>query len=951
MNPVEAPVKPAVNPLKQLSVIGQSIWLDYIRRDLITSGQLKRMIEEDGLRGMTSNPAIFEKAITGSEDYKAQLESLRAKGDRTVMQIYEAIAIRDIQDAADALKPVFDSARGRDGFVSLEVSPYLARDTKRTIEEALRLWKEVGRENLMIKVPATPEGLPAIQELIFQGLNVNITLIFSNDVYKKVAEAFIKGLEKRAAKGLPVDRIASVASFFVSRIDTAVDANLTKKIEATKNPKVRQRLESLLGRAAIANAKLAYQIYKGIITGARWKKLAAKGSKPQRLLWASTSTKNPHYRDVMYVEELIGKDTVNTIPPATLDAFRDHGRVALTLEEDVPVAKRVMAELKKAGISMKAVTDKVLEEGVKLFVEPFDKLLQSIDPLCRLPKPSKINPQAFDIPEDLSKKVQIELERWKLAGKVRRLWSRDASLWTGSDESRWLGWLDIVERQLKRVSELSAFQQEVRDAGFTHTLLLGMGGSSLCPEVLRKTFGRIEGFPELLVLDSTDPTQIKSFEDRIQLDKTLFIVSSKSGTTLEPNILQQYFWDRVVKTVGEEQSGQRFVAVTDPGSQLEKQAQESRFRRIFHGDPAIGGRYSALSDFGLVPAAVMGLDLPKFLNRTMEMVVACSACVPTDQNPGVSLGIMLGLAAKARRDKVTFIASPGISDLGAWLEQLLAESTGKDGKAIIPVDREPVGAAKVYGKDRVFVQLRLASDAALPTVPGSPTVRIELADPYDLGQEFFRWEIATAAAGSILGINPFNQPDVEASKIETRKLTDAYEREGALPAEQPIFEEKGIRLFADKKNAKALGRRKNIAAYLKAHLARIKLGDYFAILAYLPMTEENEKVLTTIRLAVRDKKRVATCVGFGPRFLHSTGQAYKGGPSSGVFLQLTCDDAQDLRVPGRKFTFGVVKAAQARGDLEVLAQRGRRVLRVHLGTDHAKGLAVLNSAFSRARKG
>ena len=947
MNPVETPVQTAVNPLKQLHAAGQSIWLDYIRRDLMSSGKLKRMIDEDGLCGMTSNPAIFEKAITGSDEYKSELETLRGKG-LTTMQVYEALAIRDIQTAADALKPVFDATRGADGFVSLEVSPYLARDTKRTIAEALRLWKEVHRPNLMIKVPATKEGLPAIEELIFQGLNVNVTLIFSNDVYKKVAEAFIKGLERRQKKDLSVSGIASVASFFVSRIDTAVDALLAKKIEAAKSPKAKQALESLLGRAAIANAKLAYQIYKGIIGGARWKKLAAKGARPQRLLWASTSTKNPKYRDVMYVEDLIGRDTVNTVPPQTLDAFREHGRVANTLEEDVVVAKRTLSDLKKAGISIKAVTDQVLTDGVKLFVDPFDKLLQSIDPLCKLPKPEALNPQSLVIADDLRRKIDAALGDWKLAGKVPRLWSRDASLWTQTDEARWLGWLRIVERQRARVDDLKAFQQDVREGGFTHALLLGMGGSSLCPEVLRKTFGGTEGFPELLVLDSTDPAQIRSFEERIELGKTLFIVSSKSGTTLEPNILQAYFWDLAAKALGAAEAGKHFVAVTDPGSQLEKHAQELGFRHIFHGEPSIGGRYSALSDFGLVAAAALGLDLEKLLDRTLQMVAACSACLPIEQNPGAQLGLLLGLAAKAGRNKLTILTSPGLADLGAWLEQLLAESTGKDGKAIIPVDREPLGPAKIYGKDRVFAAIHLAGDPAIPAVSGAPCVRIELADRYDIGQEFFRWEIATAVAGAVMGINPFNQPDVEASKIETRKLTDAYERDGSLPSEKPIFEDRTARLFADKKNAKALGRKKDLAAYLKGHVGRLKAGDYFAVLAYLPMTEAHERRLGELRLAVREKKRVATCLGFGPRFLHSTGQAYKGGPNSGVFLQLTCDDAHDLTVPGRKFSFGVVKAAQARGDLEVLSQRRRRALRVHLGADVEAGLAGLTGALKRA---
>lgn len=963
MNPVSTPVQPVTDSLKKLTNLGQSIWLDYIRRSLIDSGDLKRLIDGSELRGMTSNPAIFEKAIADSTEYQQALASLQSRKELTAMQIYETLAVRDIQDAADALNTVYRSTHGRDGFVSLEVSPYLARDTRHTIDEAMRLWKTVGRENLMIKVPATREGLGAIEELISRGINVNITLIFSNDVYKQVVEAFIAGLEKRSAKGEPIDKIASVASFFVSRIDTAVDAILAKKIAAEKDPKKRRRLQGLLGRAAIANAKLAYQIYKGIIRGARWKKLAAKGAHTQRLLWASTSTKNPDYRDVMYIEELIGPDTVNTVPPATLDAFREHGRARPSLEENIAGAEKVMKDLKAAGISMKQVTDKVLEDGIRLFVEPFDKLLNSVDKMCRFPVPSSINQQTYRFPADLSAKVQAEIGKWKLAGKMRRLWSRDPALWTGTDEGQWLGWLGIVEDQLARVSVLEALQEEVKKEGFSHALLLGMGGSSLCPEVLAMTFGHIEGFPELHVLDSTDPGQVLAFEKKVDLSKTLFIVSSKSGSTLEPNIFQQYFWDRVVKTVGEAQAGRRFIAITDPGSKLEKVAKSLSFRGIFYGLPSIGGRYSALSDFGMVPAAVMGLDVSRLLDHAQQMAIACSACKPVEQNPGAILGILLGLAARSGRDKITLIASPGIHDLGAWLEQLLAESTGKDGAGLIPVDREPQAEPKTYGKDRLFVYLRLTTApdisqdqrVAVLEEAGHPVVRIEVAEPYDIGQEMFRWEIATAVAGSVLGINAFNQPDVEASKIETRKLTDEYERTGALPPEKPILEDKGIRLFADDKNAKALaktaGKNKSLVGYLKAHLGRLKTGDYFAVLAYIPMTQNHEGCLEQIRKAVLDKKHAATCLGFGPRFLHSTGQAYKGGPNSGVFLQITCDDAQDLPVPGRKFTFGVVKAAQARGDFAVLAQRSRRALRVHLGPSVEKGLAALQAAGNKALGG
>jgi transaldolase / glucose-6-phosphate isomerase len=562
--------------------------------------------------------------------------------------------------------------------------------------------------------------------------------------------------------------------------------------------------------------------------------------------------------------------------------------------------------------------------------------------------------QNLSLPGELSVAVEQALNDWDANHKVQRLWQQDASLWTGKDENKWLGWLNIVSEQQQTIRRFTNFGAEVKDAGFAHVLLLGMGGSSLCPEVLSKSFGRVEGFPELHVLDSTDPAQVKSFETRVDLGNTLFIVSSKSGTTLEPNIFKQYFFTRTREVVGD-QVGSRFIAITDPGSKLRQEAEQDRFRKIFLGVPTIGGRYSALSDFGLVPAAAMGVDVAQFLERTNAMVVACGPDKSSKNNPGVILGAILGTAHIHGRDKLTILASPGIQDLGAWLEQLIAESTGKNGEGIIPVDREPLAAAQSYGDDRVFVYLRLESaadpsqDAAVEQLitGGHPVISITIGDVYDLGQEFFRWEMATAVAGSIIGINPFDQPDVEASKIATRKLTEEYEQTGALPAESPFFEAEGIKLFADPTNASVLqdaSTEQSLTGYLKAHLDRLAQHDYFALLAYLEMNDEHEQLLQAARGTVGTAKGVATCLGFGPRFLHSTGQAYKGGPNSGVFLQVTCDDAKDLPVPDQKYTFGIVKAAQARGDFEVLNERSRRALRVHLGPDVTEGLAKLESA-------
>ena len=573
---------------------------------------------------------------------------------------------------------------------------------------------------------------------------------------------------------------------------------------------------------------------------------------------------------------------------------------------------------------------------------------------------AKASLQTYRTPESLAGPVEANIDDWRAGDKVRRFWQHDASLWTGTDEANWMGWLDITADQIAHGDQLRTAVADVKKENFTDILLLGMGGSSLCPDVLKSTFGNIDGFPELHVLDSTDPAQIKAFENKVNLAKILFIVSSKSGTTLEPNIFKQYFFERAKQTVGADKVGSRFIAITDPGSKMQQVAQADRFRHIFFGLASIGGRYSALSNFGVVPAGLMGLDMKRFLGRTQEMVEACGAGVPVEQNPGVLLGIILGTAAHNGRDKLTILTSPGLSALGAWLEQLVAESTGKQGKGIVPVDREQPGVPDVYGHDRLFAYVRLSSDsdkaqegkvAALERA-GQPVVRILVGDVYDLGQEFFRWEIATAVAGSLIGINPFNQPDVEASKIATRSLTTEYEKTGSLPAESPVLEDGGIQLFTDSKNAEALakaaGSDKSLVGYLRAHIKRAGAGDYFALLAYIQMNAEHETLLQQLRHALRDQKRVATCLEFGPRFLHSTGQAYKGGPNSGVILQVTCDDAADLPVPGQKYTFGVVKAAQARGDFQVLAERGRRALRVHLGKDLASGLAKLSAAFHQA---
>src|SRR5579864_709234 len=939
------------SPIAALRQHGQSVWLDFIRRSLIAGGELKRLVDEDGLGGVTSNPAIFEKAIDGSDDYKDAITEISADRQLSPKAVFERLAIKDIQDAADVLRPVYERTATVHGYVSLEVAPDLAHDTAGTIAEARRLWTAVNRPNVMIKVPATPAGVPAIRELLTEGININITLLFARSAYEAVAVAYLDAFEARVAKHQPIDRIASVASFFVSRIDSMVDALLAEKLKAAGAAE-RPGLEALMGTVAIANAKVAYASYRRLFSGPRWETLAAKGAHPQRVLWASTSTKNPHYRDTMYVEELIGPDTVDTIPPETLAAFRDHGRLRASLEDDLAGATRTLEALDRAGISLTKVTDDLLVDAVKKFVEPFTKLLDAVARRCREANAARINAWSTSLPPAVASDVKAELDRWQARGGTRGLWAGDATLWTNSDEAKWLGWLGVVEQQLGTLEPLHALTADAKR--FSQVLLLGMGGSSLCPEVWKKTFGRIPGSPELFVLDSTDPAQIQAVERAIDVAKTLFIVSSKSGSTLEPNIFKAYFLDRATAVLGAK-AAEHFIAVTDPGSDLETKAKQAGFLHIYPGVKSIGGRYSALSNFGLVPAAAMGLDVERLLDEADRMLHACAPGVPAEENPGVVLGVVLGVLAKRGVDKMTLITSPGIHDLGAWLEHLIAETTGKIGKGIVPVDRETVAAPDHYGDDRLFVYLRLAShpdasqDHAVEALEraGRPVVRIGVATLYDLGEEFVRWEVATAIAGAVIGINPFDQPDVEASKIATRALTSEYETRGSLPAEAPFFEGDGVKLFADPKNVDALKsavKTPSLGGYVRGHLARIGAGDYFALLAYVMMSSSHERALQAMRHRVRDQRKVATCLGFGPRFLHSTGQAYKGGPNSGVFLQVTCDDAHDLPVPGQKYTFGIVKAAQARGDFQVLADRGRRALRAHVGSDVAAGLRTLAKA-------
>lgn len=940
------------NPLLVLESLGQSIWLDYLRRNALENGELKQWIDQDGASGLTSNPSIFEKAIAGSHDYDRAIRALALEG-KSIEEIYQALTVEDIQRAADLFRPTYDRLEGADGFVSLEVSPKLAHDTAGTVTEARQLWKAVERPNLFIKVPATKAGLPAIRQLIGEGINVNITLLFGLPRYREVAEAYLAGLETLAAAGKPLSRVASVASFFLSRIDVLVDP-IIEKLRLGEGPAA-EIVAGLHGQVAIASAKVAYQISQEIFGSQRYQMLARQGARTQRLLWASTGTKNPEYSDVKYVETLIGQDTINTIPLETLTAYRDHGKPASRLEEGTQEAYRVLEGLHQAGIDLDALAQELEDEGVAKFNQAFEQLMVALREKQAASFQEPVDRQTFLLGK-YERAVHDRLANLDETHFGRRLWRKDASLWKSDpqeqDEIRnGLGWLHVADKMVENLREINDFKAEVREAGFLHVLLMGMGGSSLTPLVFERTFPRdLQALP-LTVLDSTDPATILKVERALPIKDTLFIVASKSGTTAEPLTFADYFYRKVRKIKGE-RAGENFCAITDPGTPLAKMARELAYRKTFLNFADIGGRYSALSCFGLVPAALMGVDVGELLARALRMRHACDSCVPARENPGLALGAALGeLARNHQRDKVTFLVPKGISSLGIWLEQLLAESTGKEGAGLLPVAGEPVGKPAVYGEDRVFVYIRMkdAADQSLERTAaslgkaGQPLITITLDDLLDLGQEFFRWEIATATVGAILGINAFDQPNVQESKDNTNRLLAMARAQGSLPEEKASLVKAPLKFYFEETAS-------TVSTTLRQFLAQARPGDYLALMVYIAETPSTQRTLQEVRRVLQNRLHLPTTLGYGPRFLHSTGQFHKGGPNVGLFLQLTAEDAKDVPIPGTPYTFGVFKRAQALGDLEALEKHGRRVGHVDLGADINQGLASLKEALESALK-
>jgi transaldolase / glucose-6-phosphate isomerase len=933
-----------MKPLLELHRHGQSYWLDNLTRDMIESGELSRRVREDGLRGITSNPAIFDKAMSKGQAYDKQIEGLAREG-LAPDAMFERLAVADIRDACDILRPVFEESEGVDGFVSLEVSPYLVHDTEATMAEARRLFAAVDRPNVFIKIPGSPAGVPAIEQMLYEGVNVNVTLLFSIASYEAVAEAYLRALERRAREDKDLRSVTSVASFFLSRIDVLTDQLLGQRIRIPPALGEAPPPERLLGRAAVANAKLAYQSFKRLFSGQRWTALAGQGARVQRVLWASTSTKNPLYEDVRYVNPLIGPDTVNTMPDSTIEAFADHGVAEPeTVAQGVDEAEQVMQGIAAAGIDFDCVTSQLLDEGMQKFTAPYDDLMKTLQGKRAAVCGAAAASPGFAGPDDKASGVVEALAEQQFA---RRLHARDATLWTLDPDvaegiGNRLGWLDCIANARGFIDEINDFARTAKLEGVRSVVLLGMGGSSLCPSVCARVFGPADGFPELLVLDSTDPAALRAVEDHVDPETTLYIAASKSGTTTETLSYYRHFYE-LAREAGVADPGSRFVAITDPGSPLVDEARERGFRRIFSNQPDIGGRYSALSHFGLVPMALLGMDLRRLLERAELQLTSCGPAVPAPVNSGVRLGAALGAHARAGRDKVTFVIDEPVAAFGMWVEQLIAESTGKDGRGLLPVVDEPLGPPEVYGDDRVFVHLSMAEApdadrqkrvAALEEA-GHAVVRIGLEDAYDLGAELVRWEVATATAGAVIGVNPFDEPNVTESKRNTRELLERWRSKGELGEDEPTAREGALSAWGGE------GQGESPSARLEALLDGMSPGGYFAVLAYVEQTDARHDLLQRLRLLGRDGQRTATTLGYGPRYLHSTGQLHKGGPDTGTYLVLTGDSVDDPSIPEAVYGFATLLRAQALGDFRALREHGRRVLRIHIGGDFDAGLAEL----------
>ncbi len=935
-------------PLANLLAAGQSLWLDTISREMIANGELRRLVNEVGIRGVTSNPDIFQKALASSSLYDKAIEKLASLGHST-LEIYEALAVEDIRRAADILRPVWEKSKGADGYISLEVSPYLAHNAVATIEEANRLWRSVNRPNLMIKIPATQAGLVAIEELIAQGINVNVTLLFSIRRYREVMGAYVAGLKRRAKEGLDLKHVRSVASFFVSRLDTLVDRMLTSHITNLPQPDC-QPASPLLGKTAVACAKLAYQEFEKFFASTAFKKLREQGANLQRPLWASTSTKNPLYSPLAYVEPLVGPETVNTVPKQTLEQWLHSGVVRPdAVREGVEEARAHLEQLEQLGIDLEVVAEQLLEDGIRRFIDSFDGLLATLAEK-RLATLGYNCIQGVEMPQ-LGAAYRETLNAVTEARWAPRLWKKDTSLWTDDAAVaekilNRLGWLDSPFQMFSYCREIERFAEQVRKDGFRHVVLLGMGGSSLCPEVCAKTFGPAKGYPELIVLDNTTPEAVKAVARRIDLSRSLFIPASKSGTTIETNSFYKFF-KRELEKAGVSQIGQHFVAITDAGTPLADLAKEKKFRAVFLNPPDIGGRFSALSLFGLVPMALLGMDIAQVLTRAVAYALDRGAIVRAACDSAVELGVFMAVCAKAGRDKLTLLLSEKVASFADWVEQLVAESTGKVGQGILPVVGERLASTSCYGADRAFVSIRFAGEKPDPREEalrkkGLPFAEIILRDSLDLSVEFFRWEVATAVAGALLGINPFDEPNVAESKHNTARLLKVFQEKGVLPEPTVHVASRGLQLSFSAAARNVVGSKiSRPKDALRALLLSASVPDYFGILVYAPTQKRLEAKISSFRSALLKGSSCATTFGYGPRYLHSTGQLHKGGPNTGIFIMIVPESKADVEIPGEPYSFSVLARAQAMGDFEALDAHGRRAILIRCGADVAAAVDEL----------
>jgi len=911
-----------MNTSIQLRNIRQAIWFDNIQRSIIKDGTLAGMITRGEIYGVTSNPSIFNQAITKSRDYDIALQALALAG-LNAEEIYAQLAMEDIRDAADAFLPLYYSSNRKDGYVSIEVNPLNALDAGKMLAEARKIWKDYSRPNLMIKIPATKAGIQVVYELIREGINVNVTLIFTLVQYAHVMEAYQKGLEERVQTGGDLSHVASVASFFVSRVDTRVDQLLEELV--ARDPSQAHFAASLMGKAAISNTRLAYELFQQWLSKPAVVGLLKQGAQIQRPLWASTGTKNPTYSDVLYVNDLVAEDTVNTVPPVTLKAVLDHGKASEAITHNLQDAHHIIEDLKKVDIYLEVVGAELERDGVAIFAEAHRNLLAAIE---------KKRDDEVKRMGSLAGNVSVLVKELAEQNIIEKIWMHDPSAWgkaPGADDlTNRLGWLDLPERMGPILGEVDAFRNELLLEGITQIYVLGMGGSSLAPEVFKLVYPSNDNM-QMQIVDSTDPDQIKKVTEGLIPGKSLVVVSSKSGSTSEVNALFEYFWKRF-EAVLMGQTGNHFLAITDPGTKLYQLAQEHHFRKVFLSDPNVGGRFSALTVFGLVPAGLLGVPLVKILEESQSMHRECKITHPASRNPGFVLGCLLAAAAGNGQDKLSLLLDAEIRPFGAWLEQLIAESSGKNGKGILPIVEEFTLPIDTYGYDRLFVYLRLNGlfDQQINqlTMAGHPVLIYELDDKESLFKEFYRWEFGTAVACAALGENAFDQPDVQDNKARTIAKIAQFKSVLSFTEPDLILENSEVRIFAP--NYMELTSEMDLKQVLRALLTRTKTGDYLAINAYLPYTLENNSGIVEIRKAIQTRTGIATTSGYGPRFLHSTGQYHKGGPETGIFLQITSDATQDIHYGD--LTFGQLERAQALGDYDSLADRKRRIVRIHLQT-------------------